>query len=134
MLVMSFAVEGVGNCAEVGGVPYVYARTTQGAFVSPARCAHRGGPLHLATIEPGNTRMVCPWHGRGTSMKRLLTKGIPAVRSGGTVTAVFPVSPTTATATTYRPISPDLCKLRAASRTVDTATPRHDPVFSQSDT
>lgn len=49
-------------------------------------------------------------------MRRLLlTKGIPAVRSGGTVTAVFPVSPATAIVTTHRPISPDLCRLRAAS-------------------
>ena len=115
MLVVSFAVEGVGNCAEVAGVPYVYARTALGAFVSPARCAHRGGPLHLATIEPGDTRMVCPWHGRATSTRRLLTKGVPAVRSGGTVTAVFPVPPDTATVTTHRPISPELCRPRAAS-------------------
>ena len=51
MLVLTFAVEGVGNCAEVGGIPYVFARTTLGSFVFPAQCGHRGGPLHLAMLD-----------------------------------------------------------------------------------
>ena len=118
MLVLSFAVDGAGNCAEVGDTPYVYARTAAGAFVAPARCAHRGGPLHLATAVAGGTRLVCPWHGRAVSVTRLLARGVPAVRSGGTVTAVFPVAPGTAAGTGHRPISPDL-RVRPAPRPTD---------------
>lgn len=114
MLVLSFAVAGVGNCVEVGGVPYVYARTARGSFVLPARCGHRGGPLHLATVDGSGARMLCPWHGQPTSMTRLIKKGIPAVRSRNTVTAVFPVPADTETATSHRPMSPDLCGSRAA--------------------
>jgi len=111
MLVLRFAIEGVGNCVEVDSVPYVYARTAQGAFVLPASCPHRGGPLHLATLDRAG-RAVCPWHGRPTSTTRLINKGIPAVRRGNTVTAVFPVPEDTETALRYRPMSPDLCGLR----------------------
>ncbi|MGX7829187.1 Rieske 2Fe-2S domain-containing protein [Actinokineospora sp. 24-640] len=114
MLVLSFAVEGVGNCAEIDGMPYIYARTALGAFVSPARCAHRGGPLHLATIAPGDTRMVCPWHEQATATTRLISKGIPAVRSGGRVTAVFPSPADASTRTGHLPLSPDLCRAKAA--------------------
>lgn len=114
MLVLTFAVEGAGNCVEVGGMPYVYARTEQGSFVLPARCPHRGGPLHLATIEGTSGRAVCPWHGRATSTARLRKKGIPAVRRGDTVTAVFPDPPDTETTRGYRPLSADLCKPRSA--------------------
>src|ERR1700712_3698198 len=60
MLVLSFAVEGADNCAEVDGVPYVYVRTAQGSMVTPALCVHRGGPLHLATAKSGGTFLVCP--------------------------------------------------------------------------
>lgn len=114
MLVLSFAVEGAGNCAEIDGMPYVYARTALGAFVSPARCAHRGGPLHLATIAPGGTRMVCPWHEQATSTTRLIRKGIPAVRSGGRVTAVFPDRANALVRTGHRPLSPDLSRTDVA--------------------
>jgi hypothetical protein len=109
MLVLTFAVEGTGNCVEVAGMPYVYARTPSGSFVLPARCAHRGGPLHLATLDATGARLVCPWHERTTLASRLIRKGIPAVRKGNTVTAVFPVPADTATTTNHRPISPDLC-------------------------
>ncbi|GLW93438.1 Rieske (2Fe-2S) protein [Actinokineospora globicatena] len=114
MLVLIFAASGVGNCAEVGGVPYVYARTGRGAFVAPARCSHRGGPLHLATIDASGNRLLCPWHDQPTSMTRLLRKGIPAVRSGNRVTAVFAVAADTEVATSHRPLSPDLCGARRA--------------------
>ncbi|GAA2974134.1 Rieske 2Fe-2S domain-containing protein [Actinokineospora diospyrosa] len=114
MLVLTFAVAGVGNCAEVGGVAYVYARTSRGSFVAPARCSHRGGPLHLASIDASGNRLLCPWHEQPTSMTRLLRKGIPAVRSGNRVTAVFAVDAGTDTATTHRPLSPDLCGPRRA--------------------
>lgn len=114
MFVLSFAVEGTGNAVEVGGVPYIYARTVLGSFVSPARCAHRGGPLHLATVDVERPRLVCPWHGGGTSATRLLRRGIPAVRRGDTVTAVFPVPAETTAVVAHLPLSADLCRARAA--------------------
>ena len=109
MLVLSFAVEGTGNCVEVDGMPYVYARTARGSFVLPARCAHRGGPLHLAALDDAGGRMVCPWHEQVTSATRLIKRGMPAVRRGNKVTAVFPVAGDTAASTSHRPLSPDLC-------------------------
>jgi hypothetical protein len=126
MLVLSFSVEGAGNCVEVGDVPYVYARTARGSFILPARCPHRGGPLHLATLEGPAARAICPWHGRATSTTRLLSKGIPAVRWGNTVTAVFPVPADTAVTRSYRPMSPDLCgRGRSAARAKE-LEPAHD--------
>lgn len=108
MLVLTFTVEGAGNCVEVAGMPYVYARTPRGSFVLPARCAHRGGPLHLATLDEAGDRLVCPWHEGRTSTTRLIRRGIPAVRRGNTVTAVFPVPADTDATTSHRPVSPDL--------------------------
>lgn len=112
MLVLTFAVEGAGNCVEVGSVPYVYARTARGSFVLPAQCSHRGGPLHLAALDEAGGRAVCPWHGAATSITRMIKKGIPAVRLGNTVTAVFPVPPDTEATTGHLPMSRDLCGLR----------------------
>ncbi len=114
MLVLSFAVAGTRNSVRVGGVPYVYARTVLGSFVSPALCTHRGGPLHLATVDVGRSRLVCPWHGGSTSATRLRRRGIPAVRRGDTVTAVFPVPAEATAAVTHLPLSADLCRARAA--------------------
>lgn len=115
MLVLTFALEGAGNCVEVGGVPYVYARTPRGSFVLPARCAHRGGPLHLATLDDEGARLTCPWHEQVTTTARLIRKGIPAVCRGNTVTAVFPVSADTETVTSHRPMSPDISGGRQAN-------------------
>jgi len=114
VLVLSFAAtEGAQNCVAVNGTPYVYARTAMGSFVLAARCPHRGGPLHLATIEPGRARLVCPWHGRATPFARSLRSGTPAVRRGYTVTAVFPDRAASPYAMEHRPLSPDL-RLRRA--------------------
>lgn len=90
MLVLTFAAHGKHNCVTIGGKPYIYADTRRGAFVTSARCAHRGGPLHLAAFEDGPPRLICPWHERSTSVGRRLTAGIPVVRRGNVVTAVFP--------------------------------------------
>lgn len=93
----------------VAGMPYVYARTAQGAFVMPARCPHRGGPLHLARIGPNGRQLVCPWHERGVSLSRLRQE-VPAVRRGDLVTAVFAGAFDTGAEpqVEYRPLSPDL--------------------------
>ncbi|UQA97265.1 Rieske 2Fe-2S domain-containing protein [Streptomyces halobius] len=104
---MTFSVAGRNNCAVVAGEPYVYARTDEGAFVMRARCPHRGGPLHLATLAPERNRLVCPWHERKTSLTRLRQE-IPAVRSGDTVTAVFPGTPDATVGFGHRPLSVDL--------------------------
>ncbi|WP_329008753.1 Rieske 2Fe-2S domain-containing protein [Micromonospora rifamycinica] len=107
MPVLTFAAEGAGNCVTVRDAPYVFARTTKGSFVLPARCAHRGGPLHLATFD-GGTRLICPWHGRATSVTRAVRTGIPAVRRGRIVTAVFSGTVDPEHAVGYRPMSPCL--------------------------
>ncbi len=107
MLVLTFSTDGVGNCVEVADRPYVFARTGLGSFVMPARCPHRGGPLHLGGLTDDG-RLVCPWHGRATSVRRMIRTGVPAVRRGTTVTAVFPDEDGTEHRTTHRPLSADL--------------------------
>lgn len=107
MHVVTFSVAGRNNCAVIAGEPYVYARTDEGSFVMRARCPHRGGPLHLAELAPEGNRLVCPWHERKTSLTRLRQE-IPAVRSGDTVTAVFPGLPDAEVCTGHRPLSADL--------------------------
>lgn len=109
MPVVTFAVEGRGNCVVLGDTPYVYARTKLGSFVLSARCPHRGGPLHLAEFEPGGNRLICPWHERATSVTKALKAGIPAVRRGDRVTAVFP-DDGTPHAIEYRPLSAALSR------------------------
>lgn len=108
MLVVSFAMAGRANCVVIEDEPFVYARTRLGAFVLPARCRHRGGPLHLARLERGEQRLVCPWHDRRSSVSRCLRSGIPSVRRGGRVTAVFPYAAGTRYSLQHRPLSPDL--------------------------
>jgi nitrite reductase (NADH) small subunit len=109
MLVLTFRADGgAGNCAVVEGEPYVFARTGQGSFVLRAQCPHRGGPMHLAEAAEGGARLVCPWHGRTASVERMIRSGLPAVRSGNTVTAVFGVPAGADHAVGYRPLSADL--------------------------
>lgn len=123
---MTFAASGAGNCVNVAGSRYIFARTRAGAFVLPVTCAHRGGPLNLARFLPGTTRLVCPWHARMTSVTRALRMGLPAVRRGDRVTAVFPHDEGTAATLEYRPVSPELATER--TRTADaTSTPAAHP-------
>jgi nitrite reductase (NADH) small subunit len=89
MPVVTFAVDGRENCVVGETGSFMYARTEHGSFVLPVRCPHRGGPLNLAAFEPGRTRLLCPWHGRATSVTKAINAGIPAVRRGNSVTAVF---------------------------------------------
>jgi nitrite reductase (NADH) small subunit len=105
MHVVKIAATGRGNCAELDGVPYVYASTEVGDFVLPARCPHRGGPLHLAKLEAESYRLICPWHG---AARRLARHGLPAVRRGDRVCIVFPGEPPEQCTVGYRPLSADL--------------------------
>jgi nitrite reductase (NADH) small subunit len=108
MLVLTFSAAGRNNCVTVAGTPYIYARTRLGSFLLSARCPHRGGPLHLATFEPAGTRLICPWHGRATSVTRALSMGIAVTRRGNVVTAVFPHPASTDYQINHRPVSPEL--------------------------
>lgn len=117
MLVVTFSVAGAGNCVDVAGTPYVYARTgrdgsdgsdNSDGFVMGARCPHRGGPLHLASVSEDGARLVCPWHGGRVSPARL-RRQVPAVRRGDMVTAVFAVPADTETSVRHVPVSDDLC-------------------------
>lgn len=109
MLVVTFQVAGRKNCAVINGEPFVYARTRRGSFVLGVRCPHRGGPLHLARLAPDGKHLICPWHGRATSVTRALAAGLPAVRQGDRVTVVFPHPPAANWRLEHRPLSADLC-------------------------
>lgn len=105
---MRIAVSGRDNCVDVAGSRYVFARSRLGSFVLPATCPHRGGPLHLARFATGTSRLICPWHGRASSVTRALRNGLPAVRRGDSVTVVLPHDERTAFTHEHRPLSPDL--------------------------
>jgi nitrite reductase/ring-hydroxylating ferredoxin subunit len=105
MVVVTFKASGADNCVTVAGTPYMYARTEHGSFVLPVRCPHRNGPLNLATMQPGATRLVCPWHERATSVTRAISKGIPAVRSGENVTTVLSSAEDSTCEWDHRPVS-----------------------------
>ncbi|MEU3446464.1 Rieske 2Fe-2S domain-containing protein [Streptomyces thermolilacinus] len=120
MPVVTFAANGRDNCVIVSGSAYVYATVRGQGFVMDAQCPHRGGPLHLAEASPDGTRLVCPWHDRGTSVARLRA-AIPAVRVGNRVTAVFPdrprpragapgSAPCGEVTREYRPLAPGLAR------------------------
>lgn len=110
MLAVTFGVGGKRNCVVVAGRPYVFVRSERGAFVLPAGCPHRGGPLHLGEFTPDGARLVCPWHGRASSISRFLRNGVPAVRRGDIVTAVFDVGSDTGYSLERRPLSDSLCR------------------------
>jgi len=114
VLVVSFNARGRQNCVEAAAGAFVYARTDHGSFMLPATCPHRGGPLHLAEFEPDSDRLVCPWHGRAASVTRWQRRGIPAVRRGNTVTAVFPSARDSRYRRSHRPLSADLDRPRGA--------------------
>jgi len=116
MHVVKIATAGQGNCAEINRIPYVYASTEFGDFVLPARCPHRGGPLHLAKVEAQSYRLICPWHGKANSAKHAVRRGLPAVRRGDRVSIVFPGDVLDETTIVHRPLSPDLRFDRRASR------------------
>lgn len=108
MLVLSFTVEGRGNSVVVDGAPYVFARTASGSFVLPSRCPHRGGPLQMATLDDSGRYLRCPWHERRTSVTRHRLVGLPAVRRGNAVTAVFPQDAGSPVEHVHVPVAPCL--------------------------
>jgi len=56
-------------------------RDMQPCLVS-ARCAHRGGPLHLARFDDASGCLVCPWHGSRTSESRLRSRALESRLEG----------------------------------------------------
>jgi nitrite reductase (NADH) small subunit len=108
--VVTLRATGAGNCVEVAGERYVFARSDLGSFLLRANCPHRGGPLHLATLAPDAPRLVCPWHNRATSVSRALRAGIPAVRRGDVVTAVFDVADTAEVELGHVPVCDQLAR------------------------
>jgi len=125
MYVVKIATAGRGNCAEIDHIPYVYASTEFGEFVLPARCPHRGGPLHLATVEAQDYRLICPWHGRANSGRRALRHAPPAVRRGDRVSIVFPGDAPPEYAIVHRPLSADL-RFGQRERRATSSTPSVD--------
>lgn len=108
MPVVTFAATGAGNCVVVDGAPFVYARTRLGECVMSALCPHRGGPLHLASLDDQRQQLICPWHGSRIRLSWALRRAVPAVRRGNVVTAVFPHSADLSEPAEYRPLSRDL--------------------------
>ena len=78
------------NAIEVGEERYMFLDGDRATLV-PARCPHRGGPLHFATVEPRaqGVVLVCPWHGTPVPLRALRRRAVATVQSGHRVRAVI---------------------------------------------
>lgn len=78
------------NAIEVGDELYMFLDAGDPALV-PARCPHRGGPLHFATVEDRaqGVVLVCPWHGTAVPLRALKRRAAATVQSGDRVRAVI---------------------------------------------
>jgi len=78
------------NAIEVGEYLYMYLDAGDPALV-PARCPHRGGPLHFAAVEhrAHGVVLVCPWHGTQVPLRALKRRATATVQSGHRVRAVI---------------------------------------------
>lgn len=79
------------NYIEVGDNSYFVLGDAGGNWHTlPAKCAHRGGPLHLGSADETGCFIVCPWHKNRSSMTRLRAEALPTVSTRGRVTVVTP--------------------------------------------
>lgn len=61
------------------------------AYMLPAVCPHRGGPLHLGLLNPSCKAIVCPLHDTPISVGWLRRNGLPLImRRNGCGTVVVP--------------------------------------------
>lgn len=78
------------NAVEVGEELFMFLDDEDAGLV-PARCPHRGGPLHVATVEEGGkgAALVCPWHESRIPLRALQARAVATVQSGSAVRAVI---------------------------------------------
>jgi len=69
---------------------FVFRDDDSGAFVIPAKCPHRGGPLNLGKFDECKGRLYCPWHGYFWSVRKLRSWGLPAFLVDGHWTVQLP--------------------------------------------
>ncbi|MFC4565265.1 Rieske 2Fe-2S domain-containing protein [Nocardiopsis mangrovi] len=89
------------NTVRVGDELYFRFERQGTVSVLRSRCPHRGGPLHLGSVqgeEPAE-RLHCPWHGSAFPVSRLCAKGVPTVQVHASVVAYPPVAPGTPAST-----------------------------------
>ena len=78
------------NWIEVGQRAFLVARDSAGVCHTIAdKCPHRGGPLHLGSVDPSGAFVVCPWHHTKTRLSHLVARALPTVRGGERVTVVI---------------------------------------------
>jgi nitrite reductase (NADH) small subunit len=78
------------NAIEIGEELYMFLDPGDAALV-PARCPHRGGPLHFAALEQRaqGAVLVCPWHDTPIPLRALRRRAAATVQSGTRVRAVI---------------------------------------------
>jgi hypothetical protein len=80
------------NSVQVGeNIYFVWTDGAERAMV-PAKCAHRGGPLHLATACSKTASLVCPWHGSRVTTRALVRQALPMCWREQEATVVLPAS------------------------------------------
>jgi nitrite reductase (NADH) small subunit len=92
MAVVTFDPSRVNFIESEGQAGWFMAPLSNGCvYVLPSRCPHRGGPLHLGTIDPTGKSLICPWHDNTVSVRWLCTHALPLVkRQGGPWTVIAP--------------------------------------------
>jgi Rieske [2Fe-2S] domain len=78
------------NAVIVGNDHYFTLVRNGTVHVVASTCPHRGGPLHLGTVQ--GERLRCPWHGNTMRVDRLCHRSIPVVQRGNRVIAYLPAS------------------------------------------
>jgi len=80
------------NWIEAGLRTYMVTRDRSGTCHTLAgKCPHRGGPLHLGSLDESLEFIVCPWHHNKTRVTALAGRSLPTVRRGSDVTVVVGV-------------------------------------------
>jgi hypothetical protein len=106
------------NFVKVGKKEYFLLWTTpsRAQLVSSA-CPHRGGPLHLASVDPSGRRLVCPWHEMKAPVSRITQSSVPMVRTGTRLTAVFDERAGTSVEVSRRTVKANLapCQVRTTA-------------------
>jgi nitrite reductase/ring-hydroxylating ferredoxin subunit len=69
---------------------FMLLRTESGELEAvPAKCPHRGGPLHLGSYDAQKQCIRCPWHQSDVKLSTLRARALPLVSARGVTTVVL---------------------------------------------
>ncbi|WP_158581380.1 Rieske 2Fe-2S domain-containing protein [Actinomadura spongiicola] len=88
------------NSVHIGDQTYFCLEREGRVHLIDSICPHRGGPLHLGTVESG--RLRCPWHGNTFRVDRLCARSVPSIQRGDQIIAYPSVEPGSSASPSHR--------------------------------